>query len=151
MGCSGCARRARRLFKWLDLDYKRVGPNHRAQWMFETPDVALLVPTLTVAHKTSRATILVLVARLLFGSSKAREAPTPTEVWRLPSMHPDDLARFHRDEVIKRFRRSGTTIQTWNSDYVMEIRRAPWLRLVGAIDEKLMETEDTSVTNESVN
>ncbi|MFQ5705676.1 MAG: hypothetical protein ACE5HT_16880 [Gemmatimonadales bacterium] len=65
-------------------------------------------------------------------------------------MHPEDLKRFFRDDLAKRFSRSGTTVQAWNSDYFIEIRRAAWLRPVGPIEERLIATEETPVANESI-
>jgi hypothetical protein len=132
MACVGCARRAKTLFRKLGLDYRILGPNHRHQWIFETDDVAVLVPAMTAKTKTTRAAILVMLARFLFGRCRASEAPTPTEVWRFKEMSPSDL---------KQFFCKGTTIVMRQRGSFVEVRRGPWLRLVGPIEETLIADE----------
>ncbi|GIW50967.1 MAG: hypothetical protein KatS3mg081_0322 [Gemmatimonadales bacterium] len=45
MACGGCARRARALLTKLGFAHFRLGPNRRAGFVFETPDVAVVITT----------------------------------------------------------------------------------------------------------
>ena len=131
--CKSCAHRARRLFTRLGLGLAPVGPNQRSSWIFETPDVAVLIPSATASRLTTRSTVLMFVARFLFGRSRTRQAPTRTEVWRLRKPRREDIPA-----VIKTYHQPDTCIRAFEADGCLEIRRAPWLRVIGPIDERVV-------------
>jgi len=60
MPCKKCGRRAHRLVRWLGFRF--VAPD----WVLMNPHVNLRIPGLTVHVQHLRATLLAVVARLLF-------------------------------------------------------------------------------------
>lgn len=132
MACKGCARRANKLMARLGFHRGPVGPNRRVVWVFETENFALLIPGNTLRWQTTRATILAVLTRLFFGASRAHEPPTPTEILHLREMPSDFKATYWR---------SGMTVQAVKMSSFFEIRRGPWLRLVGPVSENLLVEE----------
>ena len=132
MACQGCAHRASKLLKRLGFAAQRTGSNLRACWVFETPAIAVLVPYGTVRRHTTRASILAVVARILFGPSRAHESPTPTEVWHLADA-PADLKGTYWVP--------GMMVQGLLLESRFEVRRAEWLRIVGPVDETVRVAE----------
>lgn len=135
MACKGCARRAKKVMQMLGLHPLTVGPNEQVAWTFETEGLAILIPGITLKRHTTRATILAVLTRLLFGASRAGEPPTPTEIWHLREMPSDFRATYWRP---------GMTAKMVNRGSFFEVRRGPWLRLVGPVKEKVMEEEEVS-------
>lgn len=115
-----------------------AGPNHRDCWVYETPDAAILVPYGTVSRHSTRSTILGIVARILFGRSRAQESATPTKVWRLDEAPTDLKASYWKQ---------GTMVQALKLESEFEVRRAAWLRIVGPVQEELGSVENASSTN----
>ncbi len=126
MACRGCANRTRRLLTWLGLARHQVGPNEVDAYVYETADVAVVLPVSSVQVLTTRTTLLTLAARLLFGPSRATEPPTPTQVRQMP-------AGERLQEVARRYWQPGVAVQVKQEAGALEIRRAQWLRLVGPI------------------
>lgn len=127
MACSGFTRRARRLLPALGLKPTVVGPNQRHSYVFENAWAALVLPLPTVKRYTTRATLLAVLVRVLFGRSRVDEPATVTEVWNLPEA-PKDLVRA--------FNQPGVDLRMIRTESGVQIRRAPWMRIIGPVIEK---------------
>lgn len=73
-------------------------------------------------------------SRLLFGPNRAGEPPTPTEVFRFQELPQDFFDRYCR---------AGLDVQWVGTREGFEVRRAPWLRIVGPIAEYSGDPEST--------
>ena len=127
MPCQGCSQRAIKLLNRMGWARMTVGPNQRMCFVFENGRAAIVFPYSTVRWNTTKATVLSLVARLLFGKSRASEPPTETEVLDLSDVPEDLVRRYSRRDVDLRIVRTVSGYQ---------LRRAPWLRVIGPVAEK---------------
>ena len=84
-GC-GCSRRCEKLLWWLGWRSYYVGPPATGSYVFETPEVTVLLPTNSVAHFHARAAVLGLLVRALFGRNRVEGEPVP--VWQMQGTLP---------------------------------------------------------------
>lgn len=104
----------------------KVGPNSLGCLVFENPWVGVVVPAISVKHRTTKVTLLAFVVRILFGRSRASDPPTSTEVWHLAQSPENLYGEYAKDDQ---------TVRMVHGPAGVEIRRAPWLRIVGPIVE----------------
>lgn len=78
---------------------------------------------------------MAVLTRLFFGASRAHEPPTPTEVWRIKERPPDMRSVYWRP---------NTMVQARTTASFIEIRRGPWLRLVGPVEDRLLADESVA-------
>lgn len=88
-----------------------------------------MIPNMTVSLASTRATLLLAFARVLFGPSRATEDPPATDVWRLAELPQGGTRSFQRD---------GTTLRAIGHEGFVEVRRSAWLRLIGPIEERVV-------------
>lgn len=67
MACKGCAKRASRLLTWLGLERTVIGQADVTVWLFENPLVSVALRSSSVALHHTRAAILAIVLRVLYG------------------------------------------------------------------------------------
>lgn len=80
-GC-GCDRRCEKLLYWLGWRRQGFGPPGSGSYVFETPWVAVALPQIYVRIHHTRAALLGLAVRLLYGRNRY-EGP-PVDWWEVP-------------------------------------------------------------------
>jgi hypothetical protein len=117
------------LLQLLKLPRWSIGPNGVWCYVYENQNVALVIPEASVKFSTTKVTLAVLLVRLLFGKNRASEPATPTEVWVVSR----SATNSHHDLAHQAWR-PGVEVQVRVHPEVFEVRRAPWLRLLGPIE-----------------